>query len=137
MPLHWTGRYVGLPFRDGGRDFSGVDCWGLVRLVLDKECGIELPTYAEIGANDLSAIAGMTKRETASGEQWIIVAPPSARQFDVALMHRRRAAVHVGIVVAGKRLLHIERAIDAVLLPIDHPTLQFRDMKFFRHRALC
>lgn len=35
-------RYLGLPFRHNGRDLNGVDCLGLMLLIL-KDAGIELP----------------------------------------------------------------------------------------------
>ena len=34
--------YVGLPWRIGGRDRRGLDCFGLVRLVLAEQAGIIL-----------------------------------------------------------------------------------------------
>ena len=34
MPVPiWAGHYIGLPFRDHGRDRSGLDCWGLIATV--------------------------------------------------------------------------------------------------------
>ena len=43
----WAGRYVGLAFRDHGRDREGVDCWGLLSLVMREQYGVELPSYAD------------------------------------------------------------------------------------------
>lgn len=39
-----TSKFIGVPFVNGGRDFSGCDCWGMVRLVF-QEYGIEVPDY--------------------------------------------------------------------------------------------
>jgi cell wall-associated NlpC family hydrolase len=30
----WADRYRAIPYLDGGRTFSGADCWGLCQLVL-------------------------------------------------------------------------------------------------------
>lgn len=43
----WADGYVGLPFKKMGRDRSGLDCWGLVRLILDEQAGVLLPAYSE------------------------------------------------------------------------------------------
>ncbi|NMW23861.1 C40 family peptidase, partial [Rhodanobacter denitrificans] len=43
----WAGPYVGIPYRTHGRDRAGVDCWGLVRLVMAEVFGAELPDYGD------------------------------------------------------------------------------------------
>ena len=113
MSRPWFEKYVGLPFVDGGRDWPGVDCWGLVRLAFKTEHKIELPTYGDIPASELIRIAYKVAEETAK-EPWHPVDKP--QMFDMAVMYRKHAPIHVGLMV-DHRVLHIERATSAVLVP--------------------
>jgi cell wall-associated NlpC family hydrolase len=38
-------KYIGLPYKFGGRDAAGLDCLGLVQMFYLDEFGIELPEY--------------------------------------------------------------------------------------------
>lgn len=125
-------RYVGLPFKNFGRDFDGVDCWGLVRLVLKTECNLDLPTYGEISAHDLMRVTD-TIREESSCEPWIPVDREYVKAFDVALLVGR--PLHVGILVSSELLMHVEDKICTVLLPLTHPSIDRRIIGFRRHQA--
>lgn len=129
----WAERYVGLPFADHGRDRNGVDCWGLVRLVLKEQKDIDVPSYGETSALDLAKVAGIIARESAI-EPWIPV--KDVEPFDVAVMHRRKDTVHVGIMVTKELILHIEEKTASVLVPISHSSVCFRNPKFYRHRDM-
>lgn len=131
--LTWA-RYVGLPFKDGGRDWKGVDCWGLVRLVLKQERGVDVPSYGEISAMDLASVARYVGGESAL-EPWHPV-KSGFRPFDVAVMHKRHAPIHVGIMATDTHLLHVERHTHAVLVPLVSPLVKFRAVALFRHRDL-
>ena len=135
MNQAWAARYVGLPFKDHGRDFAGVDCWGLVRLVLKEEKGIEVPSYGETSAMDLMAVAQMVARFSAA-DPWVPVLPDAKQAFDVAVMHKRYDPVHVGIMTGPDHVLHIEEKISAVMVPIRHHSIIFRNPRFYRHRDL-
>jgi cell wall-associated NlpC family hydrolase len=134
MMRPWFEKYVGLPFVDGGRDFNGVDCWGLVRLVLRTECGIEVPSYGETSAIDLAAVAGIVAHESAL-DPWLPV-NGNVRPFDVAVMYRRHAPIHVGIMATDRLLLHVEAKILTALVDLHSPHIRFRYPKLFRHKDL-
>lgn len=123
--------YVGLPFVDGGRDFKGVDCWGLVRLFLSREAHIDVPSYGEISASDL--IVSKTIRDESTKEPWADVA--DARRFDVLVMRGR--PLHVGVMVDGHNVLHVEEASASVIVPVTMQMIANRKIKLCRHRKLC
>lgn len=41
-------RYIGIPYKYKGRDFSGVDCYGLVYLIYKKEKNLNLPDFMHV-----------------------------------------------------------------------------------------
>ncbi|OJU12760.1 MAG: hypothetical protein BGN85_08845 [Alphaproteobacteria bacterium 64-11] len=132
--------YVGIPFVDGGRTIAGCDCWGLVRLVHEREAGIELPDYGEIGAFELAVVA-RHMRYDADADPWVKVSNLPRRTFDVVVMRRfgdhGRAPIHVGIMVSDRHMLHVENPADSHLVTLEHPTVKPRILEVYRHRRLA
>lgn len=127
----WAEKYVGLPFVDQGRGWSGVDCWGLVRLVYRTEKQIDLPDYGEISASDLLKVTRTIMRDS-KAEPWIEVNKP--QPMDVLIM--RGNPLHVGVMVTEAQVLHVERHTLTVMVPITHPTVKPRAICYHRHRLL-
>ncbi|OCC01715.1 hypothetical protein BA190_27525 [Labrys sp. WJW] len=97
-------RYVGLPFRDRGRDERGYDCWGLAQLIYREQLGIELPSYVEeyTSTADRTALNALIKGERAP---WSPVTQEKARTFDLVLLRER--PWHIGIVVGSGLMIHM------------------------------
>lgn len=127
--------YVGIPFKDGGRDRSGCDCWGLVRLVL-ADHGIDVPSYGEISAENLLGIAREVKGALGAGP-WRKVDMEPRRALDCVVMRHfsspRRLAVHIGIMASPDLMLHTEAGCDSVKIPLNHPSVRTRILGFQRH----
>ncbi|MDP3340486.1 C40 family peptidase [Frigidibacter sp.] len=103
---HWSGKYLGVPHRDLGRDRTGADCWGLLRLVYAAELGVELPSYA--GAYHSAAEAAEIAALIDGAEDWTEWQPVTAEQpFDAALFRRGSHRSHVGIIVRPGLMLHM------------------------------
>lgn len=124
----WAAQYVGLPFGDGAGE---VTCWGLVRRVYADHLSVDLPAYGEISARDLLRVARAMNAGKDDG--WRSVAPPQA--FDVCLMRSPQggaSVVHVGVMVDANRVLHVEAATAAVIVPVSHFSVAGRILGFRR-----
>lgn len=96
--------FVGLPFRDHGRDRAGADCWGGVRLVLAELRGIVLPDYGD-GYRETMDGAGISVaiREGLVRDFQKVDGP---QPFDLVIFNLAGKPWHVGLVVGRHRFLH-------------------------------
>lgn len=130
----WWMPYVGLPFGEGP---GHLTCWGLVRRVLADRAGIALPAYGEIAAADLIRVARAFRDGSAAAETWCPVSAP--RALDVVAMRGPRggaAVVHAGVMVDAARVLHVEAATAAVVVPVAHWSVAPRIAGYRRHAWL-
>ena len=94
-------RFVGLPYVEGGRDWTGTDCWGIVRLYLREAYGIELPSYD--GPTIRHDHPDLMAARAGDGP-WRQVEVP--RAGDLGLWKRPRRELHAGVLVAPGMVLH-------------------------------
>jgi len=110
----WWQRYLDgpVPYKSKGRDMSGCDCWGLLRLVYRDVLGIELPSYVEEyeRADDR---AGAAQAISLHIHEWDVVSPSRAKEGDAVAMTIGGHVCHVGVVTVPGRMLHITRGINA------------------------
>ena len=135
MPVpFWAGHYIGLPFRDHGRDRLGLDCWGLVRLVLAEQFGIALPSYAHEYQRTTQAekIGALIGREAC---KWRPVTAGSEECGDAIVLRVRGMPMHVGLVVGDQQMLHIEQGINSVIERYNGPRWADRVAGFYRYRS--
>ena len=104
---YWFERYINIPWKLGGRDISGLDCWGLVRLVYQEQLGRKLPSFVDDPhALDLT-VSGRAKAFKAHLPEFYRV--PEGAPFDIATMKIGGTLWHVGILVSlPYTVLHIE-----------------------------
>lgn len=135
---HWSARYVGLPFRDLGRDWAGLDCYGLVRLVLAEERHVTLPGYTEAYAStdERAQIAAALSGAAGQGP-WRPVAIGMVRPLDVVLFSVLGRPLHVGLVVRRGLMLHISEGHESRIEPYTAGAWAPRLIAIYRHEALC
>lgn len=131
--MSWSNAYVGLPYADLGRNWEGCDCWGLLRLVYERELGIQLPAYvgAYASAEERAEIEALVAAEEPTGP-WARVT--RGRPFDAILFRQGRYRAHVGILIDSGLMLHMAGE-QAKVESWGAPRWRSRLTGLYRHRA--
>ena len=108
-------KYIGIPYKYGGEDFSGADCWGLVRLYLKNELGIVVPRYY-VGPYDKEIIGAQIEF---SKIDFKAVQMPAIG--DIVLMNINGVTSHCGVYCGDGRMLHTLIQHDSACVKIDDP----------------
>jgi cell wall-associated NlpC family hydrolase len=129
--MEWAEQYIGLQYRELGRDRDGLDCWGLVVMVMREQLGLEVDEFP-------------IAKESGTAE-WPEVERREAQPFDVCVMYSiwrhplrglQRAPIHCGLVAPRARVLHIERHTACVCIPIARLEQRNRIKGFYRYRRI-
>lgn len=116
-------KYIGIPFKVGGRDREGCDCWGLVRLVLKEQCGISVPSlssdYATLkDGGKIAALVEDTKPLVAARQL------PGPVSGAVVVIKARGLPMHVGLMIDERHVLHVGKGYNAIVEKVDGPRLK-------------
>jgi cell wall-associated NlpC family hydrolase len=146
QPPSWAARYIGIPFARRGYSREGLNCWGLVRLIMMEQAGVVLPTYLEryetMDRREWPHISSEMEKDL---PEWTLVAakadngllyhrPP--HMFDVVLMSVNGRPLHVGIVVAKGAMIHVEEGISSMKESYTEGAWRHRVLGLYRHREL-
>lgn len=134
MTAHWSTPYVGLPWAPVGRDRSGVDCWGLIRLIYAEQLHILLPSYlgAYSSEYERAELASHIDGVTQSGI-WTEIGRADVLPFDVLVFRRGRLDTHVGLVVERGLMLHVAERDQAKIETFAQGRWQHRLSGVYRH----
>uniref|UniRef100_A0A6M3LB33 Putative tail protein n=1 Tax=viral metagenome TaxID=1070528 RepID=A0A6M3LB33_9ZZZZ len=103
-------KYIGLKYKHLGRDFSGVDCFGIVWLIFKGERDITLPDFTTLNYSDALTYKSFTK-----------VKPPY-KPFDCPIFldgHTMTFANHIGVFITGDSFIHIEENTTSMISRLD------------------
>lgn len=136
MSLAWAEKYMQIPFVEGGRTWKGCDCYGLIRLILESQAGLDLPKY-EIREEDYVNVNRAIMAE--ERQNWKPVAIGDERPFDIAVMLSYTLSPiregHFGIVVEPGYILHSEKYTGPVFSAFR--STKFRTEDRFTKNRLC
>lgn len=122
-------KYIGLPYASNGRDESGIDCWGLVRLFYKQEYNIELPSYTEeySGAYDTRILDMMDLYK----HNWAQVQTPEVGS--VIVFNILGEPFHVGIYIGEDKFIHARDGMDSVVESITSPRWAKRIEGYYKY----
>ena len=92
---------IGVPFIDGGRDKSGMDCWGLAREMFRRQ-GIDIPDYHVSAVSAVSVASQMG----VDVEYWQKLAQPVLGCLVLIRLSPDVWANHVGIYIGDGKFIH-------------------------------
>jgi len=126
----WYNKYIDIPYKDGGRDASGLDCWGLVRLVYADQFDIQLPSLSEqySTAKDHQQVSEVLAREK---ENWTIQNTPEVG--DVIVFKMLGTETHVGVYIGENKFLHIREGVDSVVESVESRLWKNRLVGYFKY----
>jgi len=140
--MDWPAAYVGIPYKLRGRSRGGLDCWGLVRLVMLEQKGIELPLYDTVNSTMAEAVSSAVNAERGCGD-WVQVSSDNRREFDFIVMRTAirefgrmvSADMHIGMTAPQGMILHVQEGDSAVMQPFK--ALKNRIAGIYRHKELA
>lgn len=97
--------YLGIPYKDFGRDKEGLDCWGLCVLIAKEKHGYILPSLADgyTSATDSNSTSELIEVEKL--KDWDQV--KKFKAGDVAVFRFAGFPCHVGMCLDGESFIHI------------------------------
>lgn len=132
----WVANFIGLEFVEKGRTRDGIDCWGLIKLVLREQFGIEdVPDYFGYEHTRHCDSVAKCYYDGKADDRWIAVPNGEEQEGDVVLILGAGKPTHCGLVVHPGTMLHILDGIGSCV--DDYRRLKWRPAVegFYRHRA--
>jgi probable lipoprotein NlpC len=102
-------QYINLPYKNMGRDFNGVDCYGLAYLIFEEERGIQLPDFTDINYTIGWSEDGENYIVDSIYDKWSEVELPY-QLFDCILFYKnanRSIVNHIGVYIGSNKFIHI------------------------------
>lgn len=123
-------KFVGIPFKSGGRDFTGADCWGVAVLYYKHQLGIDLPSFAdEYHADDTERLRELIARHR---EGWQRVTVPSVG--DLVLFKLLGTETHIGVCLGNGKFLHATQKSASAVQDLNGTEYSRRVVGYFKYR---
>lgn len=112
--MSWVNNYIKIPFLEHGRSEQGCDCWGLVKIIYERELGLILPTLLDYkDTKDRHGISSLVEAE--KNIQWEQIELGDEKEFDVLIFKILNVPTHVGVVYKKNNMIHSEKGKNTYL----------------------
>jgi cell wall-associated NlpC family hydrolase len=130
--IKFIDKVTGIPFQDRGRDYSNLDCWGLIWLAYRDCFSLNLPCFENIPA--------LRNREVRNAfeitrQQFTEIQDRTERPGDIAVF--RGLPIHVGMVVQSGLMLHVAEDTTACIESYRNFKWKHTLIGFYRHAKLA
>lgn len=124
-------KYLGIQYKNMGRDLTGLDCWGLVMALYKDILNIELPDTIDNYGIDWSWKGKDYFKENYT-DKWFRV--EKAESMDIALFKNSKGiANHAGVMLNSKDFIQCTKA-GVNLSKITHKKVAERLVGIFRYK---
>jgi cell wall-associated NlpC family hydrolase len=122
-------KYVGIPYVLYGRDFSGCDCFGLVKLFYKTEFCLDIGDYIDYIKSVESYEDVINRSLPISGFSEV----QEPQLGDVGLLKYRGHISHVAVYVGDRKILHVSERHNSIVQRISDRLLQNRFVGWYRY----
>jgi len=125
-------KYIGIPFKSCGRDYSGLDCWGLLRLIYREMRGIQLSSYTNeyVDARFYDKVSDVVNAHI---PEWLLIERGMERPYDAVILRLRGLPIHIGMVVKPGLMIHVLAKVNTCLERYNTPMWDKRIRGFYRY----
>jgi len=102
-------KYINIPYKQGGREEDGCDCYGLVKLIYEQERSIKLPDFKDIVFDGKIWYDQFNEIDRRIGKGLLEVKPPFML-YDGLIFYSEKGRIiadHIGMWIGNNRFIHV------------------------------
>ncbi len=134
-------KYINIPYKELGRDWNGVDCYGLVVLIFREEVGLHLPDFTDLLYS--KERYEIDKKQdhflNSIGIKWVDIKKEQLRPLDVLVFNKIndiKLSTHVGIYIESNKFIHVQENYPSMLGKLDDPYWKGKLYRAIRYKKL-
>ncbi|WP_345993769.1 hypothetical protein [Sulfurimonas sp. HSL-1716] len=127
-------RFIGIPYKDRGRTFTGADCYGVLVLWYEHILGINIPDVA-VDTSDVRGSFTQYLHEISSRWERIDAPEPNCAVAMAMNEEHPKLVTHFGVMIDYKTMLHSHRGAHSHIVKVDSPLVKNIIKGFYRWRG--